>query len=176
MAAAPRPKSGASWNPAVPPPPVAGAAVTTGLADWSGVADGTAEGVTLAVGVASLAVLLGWLGGVVETAPEDDNGVGVVDGKDCEGRDPEQAETEKDASMVKVAQPTASLAPGLVPVMVVRISMPPHASGRWRMRFPVPVSEGKSRPGQEGPASAGSHKGKAHRRRGHAMACSSLEY
>src|ERR1039457_2671978 len=43
IAAPPRPKSRASRNPAVPPPPVAGAAVGTGLADGLGVADGDAD-------------------------------------------------------------------------------------------------------------------------------------
>jgi hypothetical protein len=107
---------------------VAGAAVTTGLADWPGVAESTAEGLSLGVtaeglslGVVALAVLLGWLVAVVETAPEGDNDVGVADGKDCAGAEPEQAETDKDARMVKVAQPTVSLAARLVPVMVVRI-------------------------------------------------------
>jgi hypothetical protein len=147
IAAAPRPKSGASWNPAVPPPPVAGAAVTTGLADWLGVADPAAEGLALALGVVALAVLLGRLAGVVEAAPEGDNEVGVVDGKDCEGREPEQAETDKDASMVKVAQPTVSLALGLVPMMVVRIFMdllmPPEDGGC--------VSRSRYRKGNRGP-------------------------
>jgi hypothetical protein len=126
MAAAPSPKSGASRNPAVPPPPVAGAAVTTGLADWRGVAESTAEG--LALGVVALAVLLGWLVAVVETAPEGDNDDGVADGKDCAGAEPEQAATDKDARMVKVAQPTVSLAAWLVPVMVVRIFTASSAS------------------------------------------------
>jgi len=49
MAAAPRPSSGPSWNPAVPPPPVAGAAVTAGLTDRPGGA-GAAEVVAVALG------------------------------------------------------------------------------------------------------------------------------
>jgi hypothetical protein len=181
MAAAPRPRSGASWNPAVPPPPVAGAAVTTGLAVWRGVADATAEGVPLALDVLPLdvlplGVLLARSAGVVEAAPEGDNGVVEADGKVCAGADPEQAETDKDASMVKLAQPTASLAPGLVPVMVVRIFtgllMPAEGGGyhsRSRYRKEIAAWPG-------GAARAGGHKGKAHRRRRRAMACSSLEY
>ena len=157
IAAAPRPRSEASWNPAVPPPPVAGAAVTTGLDDWPGVADATAEGLPLALGVV-LAVVLGRSAGVVEAAPEGDNEVGVADGKDCGGKDPEQAETDKDASMAKVAQPAPSLARGLVPVLVMRIF------------------SGLLVPPEDGPEVADRHKGKAHRRRIHAMACSSLEY
>jgi hypothetical protein len=180
MAAAPRPRSGASWNPAVPPPPVAGAAVTTGLAVWRGVADATAEGVPLALDVLPLDVLpLGVLltrsGGVVEAAPEGDNGVVEADGKDCAGADPEQADTDRDPSMVK-AQPAASLAPGLVPPMVVRIFMgllmPAEDGGyhsRSRYRKEIAARSGAA-------ARAGGHKGKAHRRRRRAMACSSLEY
>ena len=186
MAAAPRPRSGPSWNPAVPPPPVAGAAVTTGLAVWRGVADATAEGVPLALdvlpldvlplGVLPLGVLLAPSEGVVEAAPEGDNGVVEADGKDCAGADPEQADTDRDASMVKLAQPTASLAPGLVPVMVVRIFtgllMPAEGGGcHSRSRYRKEIA---ARPG--GAATAGGHKGKAHRRRRCAMACSSLEY
>jgi hypothetical protein len=78
IASAPRPKSGASWNPAVPPPPVAGAAVGNGLADrlgvadgrgvaeWCGVADGRgvadrlADGLALASGVVAPVEPLGW--------------------------------------------------------------------------------------------------------------------
>ncbi len=201
MAAAPRPRSGASWNPAVPPPPVAGGAVTSGLADSRGVTDGDAdrpgvadgdadrpgdadrlgEGLTLELGV-TLALPLGWLVGVAEPVPAGANGVGVG-----EGDDPVQAETDAEASMVKVAQPaTVNLAPRPVPMMVVRIFMgAPHASGGWRTRFPVPAPEEKSRASQDvpgarrpraGPGSAHDHKGKGRRRHKHTMACSSLEY
>jgi hypothetical protein len=97
-------------------------------------------------------VLVGRSAGVVEAAPEGDNGVGVADGKDCAGADPEQAETDKDASMVKLAQPTASLAPGLVPVMVVRILMGSSCLRKMADTFPGPGTGRKSRPGQEGPA------------------------
>lgn len=188
IAAAPRPKRGASWNPAVPPPPVAGAAVTTGLADrlgvadWRGVADPWADGLTLALGGVTPAVPLGGLLGVAEPVPAGENGVGVA-----EGEDPVQAETDAEASMAKVAQPTTvNLALSPVPMMVVRIfTGPPHASGRWRTRFQVPVSEGKSRasrdapgawPPRAGSGSADGHKGKAHGRHRHAMSCSSLEH
>jgi hypothetical protein len=175
MAAAPRPKSGASWNPAVPPPPVAGAAVTTGLAVGRGVADATVEGVPLALDVLPLGVLLGRSGGVVEAAPEGDNGVVEADGKFCAGADPEQADTDRDPSMVR-AQPAASRAPGLVPPMVVRIFMgllmPAEDGGyhsRSRYRKEIATRSGAA-------ARAGGHKGNAHRRRRRAMACSSLEY
>ena len=186
----PSPKSRECWNPAVPPPPVAGAAVGTGLgvaeglgvgladevADWVavgvivGLADEVAEGRTLALGV-----------GLAELVAPGEIGGGVA-----EGEDPEQAETAAAASMAKVAQPTFNLALRPVPLVVVRIlTLPPHASGRWRTRFPVPVSEERSRASQDapgtrrlkaGPGSADGHKSKAHRRHRHAMACSSLEY
>jgi hypothetical protein len=175
----------------VPPPPVAGAAVGSGLADGLGVADGdadgdadrlgVADGLTLALGVVTLAVPLGRIVGVAEPVPAGENVVGVAEGEDAV-----QAETDAEASMAKVAQPTpVNLALSPVPMMVVRIFMgPPHASGRWRTRFPVPASEEKSRADPvaaapvEGrfPGSADGHKGKAHGRHRHEMACSSLEY
>lgn len=43
IAAPPTPRSRVSWNPAVPPPPVAGAAVGKGLADRLGVGEGEGE-------------------------------------------------------------------------------------------------------------------------------------
>lgn len=115
------PKIAASWKPAVPPPPVAGAAVRNGLADCFGVADGDAdwraEGLKLTLGVATLAVPLGGSVGVAEPVPAGENGVGVA-----EGEEPVQAETDAEASMAKVAQPaTISLALSPVPMMVVRI-------------------------------------------------------
>lgn len=179
-----------SWNPAVPPPPVAGAAVRNGLADGLcvadgdadglGVADGLAEGLTLVLGVVAPAVPLGRIVIVAEPVTAGENGVGVGEGEDVV-----QAETDAETSMVKVAQPTTvNLALSPLPMMVVRIFMrPPHASGRWRTRFPVPASEEKSRPARSLPAcrrqvpgSADGHKGKAHGQHKHAMACSSLEF
>jgi hypothetical protein len=145
IAAAPSPKSRASWNPAVPPPPVAGAAVGNGLADRLGDADrpgdadgrgdadrlgdaegrGDAEGLPLALGVVALALPLGRLVGVAEPVAPGENVAGVA-----EGEDPVQAETDADASMVKAAQPTVvSLALNPVPAMIARTFMgPPHAS------------------------------------------------
>jgi hypothetical protein len=177
MAAAPRPSSGPSWNPAVPPPPVAGAAVTAGLTDRPGGAGAAAEVVAVALGDSVLAVPLGALAGVVWPVPEGDNDDGVAEGKDPEDTDPEHAETDRDASMATVAQPAAvRLAVRLVPVTIVRIStdllMPGRDGGRV---FPVPVSKGKSRAARESPACAGSHNGAAHLR-GQGMAGSSLEY
>jgi hypothetical protein len=110
------------------------------------VADGLA--LAVALGVLPLAASAG----VVAAPPLGDNEDGVVEGRFCAGNDPEQADTDKDATMVKAAQPMVSL----VPVMVMRIFMASSCLRRW--------------------GSAGSHKGKAHMRRRHAMACSSLEY
>jgi hypothetical protein len=184
IAAPPRLKSRASWNPAVPPPPVAGAVVGNGLpdglavagraADGLGVADCAADGLGVAgcaadgLGVADrLAEALAFALGLVVSVPLGRD-VGVADpvspGENVAGvaggEEPEQAETDAEASMVKVAQPaTVNLPLSPVPMMVVRIFMgrPPHASGRWRIR-------------------ADGHKSKAHGRRRHAMAYSSLEY
>lgn len=165
----------------MPPPPVAGAAAGNGLADRLSVADELAEGLALALGVVTLAEPLGAIVGVAEAVPAGENVVGVAEGEDAV-----QAETDVEASMATVAQPEAvSLALSPVPKMVVRIFMgPPYASGRWRNRFPVPVSKGKprGRPGgcprrpKADPGSADGHKRKSHGRYRHAMACSSLEY
>lgn len=143
MARPPRPSSSVSWNPAVPPPPVAGAAVGKGLADglgvgeaeWVGVADGVAEGVAvslaegLAVGV-PLGVAVGRPVLVGEPPGEIDGGV-------AEGVLPEQAETDTEASTVTAAQAMALNLPlSRIPMMAERILMgPPHASADTR---PVP--------------------------------------
>jgi|SRR5450631_36600 len=135
IAATPSPKIRASWNPAVPPPPVGGAAVRNGLAAGLRVADGLAEGLALALGVLTLAVPLGRIFGVAEALLAGENVVGVAEGEDAE-----QAETDAEASMVNAAQLAAvNLALSPAPTVVVRIFMgPPHASGRWRTRSPVP--------------------------------------
>ena len=156
IAAAPRPKSRASWNPAVPPPPVAVAAVGNGLADRLGDADrpGDAEGrgeadrlgeaagredvegLVLGFGVVALAVPLAEAVGVADALVEGEDG-----GSAAEDGDVVQAETAAEASMAAMPQPTAvNLALRPVPAMAVRTFMkPPHASGRRRPRFPVPV-------------------------------------
>jgi hypothetical protein len=133
----PSPKSRGCWNPAVPPPPVAGAAVANGLG-VEGLGVGLAEGVGVGVIVGraegvGVGVILGLADGVtVGLAVPGENAGGVA-----EDPDPEQAETAAEANMVKAAQPTtAKLALWPVPMMVLRIFMaPPHASGRWRARF-----------------------------------------
>ena len=146
-AAPPRPNSRASWNPAVPPPPVGGAAVGNGLADGLGVGDGDsdglgvadrdadgvadrdADGLTLALGVVTLAVRLDKAVGVAEMLAPGENLVGAAEGEDAV-----QAETAAEARMVKVPHPMAvNLALSLVPAVVVRTFIElPHASGRWR--------------------------------------------
>jgi hypothetical protein len=171
IAAAPSPKSRASWNPAVPPPPVAGAAAGNGLGDGLRVADadadgladdladgladglraGLAEGLALAVGVAIPCVPLAEAVGVAEALDEGEDG-----GSAAEDGDVVQAETAAQVSTVAMPQPTAvNFALSPVPAVVVRTFMkPPHASGRWRPRFPVPrqkpASEGETsgRPGR----------------------------
>jgi hypothetical protein len=130
----------------VPPPPVAGAAVGNGLAEWRadadgcGVADAVADGLTLALGVVALAEPLalgvvalaeplGRIVGVAEPVAPGENGVGVGEGEDAV-----QAETDAEATMAKVAQQAAvNLELRPVPMMVVRIvTGPPYASGRRR--------------------------------------------
>jgi len=109
-----------SWSPAVPPPPVAGAAVGNGVADRLGGADVLSEGPALALGVVACAELLGVTVGEAEVVFAGENVVGVAEG---EGEDAEQAETDAEASMATVAHPAAvNLALSLVPMtMVVRI-------------------------------------------------------
>ena len=126
IAATPSPKSTASWNPAVPPPPVDGAAAGNGLAAGLGFAAGLAaaladegladEGRALALAVLSLAVPLGRTVGVAEALLPGENVVGVA-----EGEDPEQADIDTEASMAEVAINRArSPAP---PTRVMRIFM-----------------------------------------------------
>jgi|HubBroStandDraft_3_1064219.scaffolds.fasta_scaffold222414_1 hypothetical protein len=129
MAAPPRRNSSGSCSPAVPPPPVAGAPTGTGLdgarldgGSW--LADGDADVLAVGVGVAGRVVLLTvveWL-----TAGENEGGVAADEGE-------EQAATEAEARMAKVAQLAAvSLALSLVsaPVMCI-FTGPPHAFLEW---------------------------------------------
>jgi hypothetical protein len=151
-AAPPRPKSRPSWIPAVPPPPVAGAPVGTGtvavgvavaVAVAVGVADGDADGdavgdaVGLAEGLADgLAVGLRLALGA--RAVPLKNVVGVADAP-AEGEGVEQAETAAEATMAATPQPMAvDLALSPVPALVPTVMEPPHASARWRPRFPGP--------------------------------------
>jgi hypothetical protein len=136
----PMTRSEVCWNPAVPPPPVAGAAVGAGLAvglgltvgDGLGVVEG--EGLVVGLGLElglGLGELLGELDPVAdEPAEDDDEGVGSAP----EDGAPEHAAMAREASRVTMPQPTAaSLVLDWVPVTVLRTFMePPHASGRKR--------------------------------------------
>jgi hypothetical protein len=140
----PMTRSEACWNPAVPPPPVAGAAVGAGLAVGLGLTEGDGLGVVegdgLVVGLGlELGLGLGLVLGEVlaeldpladEPVEDDDEGVGSAP----EDGVPEHAAMAREASRVTMPQPTAaSLVLDPVPVTVLRTFMePPHASGRKR--------------------------------------------
>jgi hypothetical protein len=138
----PMTSSEACWNPAVPPPPVAGAAVGAGLAVGLGLAEGDGLGVVeregLVVGLGlglELGLVLGELLAELdpladEPVEDDDEGVGSAP----ELGAPEQAAMAREASRVTMPQPTAaSLVLDPVPATVLRTFMePPHASGRKR--------------------------------------------
>ena len=155
----------------MPPPPVGGAATGNGLGDGLGVADGDGEALTdglaealrdgLAEALADaladgLALAVDLVAEGVSVAAEVDVAGAVMAGEDvgsaAEGEDVVQAEIAAEASMVTMPQPTAvSLALSPIPTMVVRIlTGSPHASGGWRIRFPVPhqkpASKGKACP------------------------------
>jgi hypothetical protein len=102
-ASTPRQKSKTSWNPAVPPPPVAGAAAGKGLGD------GLGDGLALALGVVALvlgvgvpAVLLAEAVGVAEDVIPGDK-VGADEG----GPPPVQAETDRETNTAKMTEPRA---------------------------------------------------------------------
>lgn len=133
----------------MPPPPVAGATVGSGLADRVGVADARAVCVTVTVGAGDtdpvglvlalgelLMVSLAETVGVGEALPPGEND---ADGP-AEGVDPEHAETAAEASMAMMLQPmTANLALSHAPAMVARSLMePPHASRQVAPPFPGP--------------------------------------
>jgi hypothetical protein len=134
--------SEACWNPAVPPPPVAGAAVGAGLAVGLGLTEGDGLGVVEGEGLVDglglelgLGLLLGELLGELdpladEPVEDDDEGVGSAPEEGV----PEHAAMAREASRVTMPQPTAaSLVLDRVPVTVLRTFMePPHASGRKR--------------------------------------------
>ena len=144
----PMTRSEACWNPAVPPPPVAGAAVGARLAVGLGLAEGDGlgvvegEGFVVGLGLGLelglelglwlvLGELLGELDPVADAPGEDDDeGVGSAP----EDGVPEHAAMAREASRVTMPQPTAaSLVLDPVPVTVLRTFMePPHASGRKR--------------------------------------------
>jgi hypothetical protein len=136
LAAAPSAMSGASWNPAVPPPPVGGAAVGNELADGlrvgaddagrlvEGLADGLpavaarlVEGLPAVAGrlvevlTEGLALAFGVLVRGVPLAAAVRVGEPAAPGENVAGvaggEDPVQAETDAVARTVKVAKPAA---------------------------------------------------------------------
>jgi hypothetical protein len=137
IAAPPRATSRGSWNPAVPPPPVAGAAAGNGLAEALCVcADaGVGVGVTVSVALAralalaeAVSVLLAEAEDVGEPVPPGEND---TDGP-AEGVDPEQAERVMEASNAMVPHPVMAnlaLSPGLA-LMVRTVMKPPQVATR----------------------------------------------
>jgi hypothetical protein len=175
IAAPPRPTRKVSWNPAVPPPPVSGAALGKVLAgglgggvcewvagdgEWVGVGVSLAEEVVFGVGVpVAVIVTVGEPVGVAVLVPVGDP-PGDSDGGVAEGVPLVQAATDADASTVTVAQPIAlNLAPSGFPAIVGRIFTEPPLRQADRSR-----------------ENAAGHKGKARWRYAEAMARSSLGY
>jgi hypothetical protein len=152
MAKPPSTASPASWNPAVPPPPVTGAAgyeVYAGLGDglgdglgvglWSPLADALADALAEALAEA-LADGLGELLGLAELLAEaltDDEPLALGDNTVTGGEPlPVQAESATQTSTVMRPQPTVSLTRCAVHAMAVRALIgPPHALGNHH--FPV---------------------------------------
>ena len=145
-AAMPMTRSEPCWNPAVPPPPVAGAAVGAGLAvglgetegDGLGEVVGDGDGLVVGLGLElGLGLVLGELlrepDPVADVLAEDEAEGDVVGSAPDEG-DPEHAERVTEASTATIPQQTAaSLTLDLLPATVLRTFMePPHASGRKR--------------------------------------------
>ena len=141
IAAAPTAKSRPSCNPAVPPPPVAGAAFGVWLVDevavtvTVAVAVGGAGVLEVTPGVPGEVVLPFEAGAVAEPVPADEvvteveiEGIVGVVGEEVEL----QAETATGAIRIRAPQPRAvSLAPSAVLALVVRTFMgPPRAPGR----------------------------------------------
>jgi hypothetical protein len=138
-------------------------------------ADCPAEWLGLGLGLVALAVPDGEILAVAEGVLPGEN-VGEAEGVD------EQAETDAETNMAKVAQPAAvSLVLRRVP-MVVRIFMgPPHASCKWsrsrhgnRNRVAEPAAA-RIGLGQVSESAAG-HMSRSHGQHRYAMACSSLEF
>jgi hypothetical protein len=140
--APPRVSSQLSWNPAVPPPPVAGATAGNGVAEGVRVGDGRecVLGVGDELGVAdelrevdelrvadelALGVAVALVAEVEEMAGDAEALVpGVNFGSVAEGVEAAQATTNAEITMVMLAKPTAvSLAPSPGPAVVRRIFM-----------------------------------------------------
>jgi hypothetical protein len=123
IATPPRSTAHACWNPAVPPPPVAGATegseVGEGLAFGEGLALGFTDWLTeaLALGIAE-----GLTETLAETVAEAEAVPGDSFGSVALGVDPEQAASDAVATMGTMAQPaTVSFAPNPVRAEVVRV-------------------------------------------------------
>src|SRR6516165_10162567 len=196
MATPPSTASPASWNPAVPPPPVTGASVGTGLGEGTGegvsVPDSAGVAEELSVGVevppprASLdADELGALGDNTVT-----DEVGLLVPVPVPVPLDVQAESATQARMVIRPQPTAvSLNRCAVDAMAVRALIgPPHTPGNDH--FPAAGRRNRRRRGKRvagprplaGPAEElfrrkrWHHNGKARLRPKHGMACPPPKY
>jgi hypothetical protein len=129
-------KSVASWIPAVPPPPVAGATVgvEVGAETCVGVGVGVGVGVESCVGVPE-GVPLSFVGRLIGALDVVEVSGGVVVADAPGGVDPEQAAIAAQASTAMAPRPmTLNIALSPVPAMdpmVVRSFMePPHAPRR----------------------------------------------
>jgi hypothetical protein len=109
----------------VPPPPVAGATVGTGLGVAVGLGVGVVVGLGLVVGLGVVVGLADAVGLTLELAVGvgEPDAPGEIGGGVAEGVDPEQAERAAEPIMAKAAQPTVNLALSGVPMMVLRILM-----------------------------------------------------
>jgi hypothetical protein len=125
IAAMPSPNSRECWNPAVPPPPVAGATVGTGLA--VGLEVGVVVGLGLDVG---LRVVVGLADAVavglalplaLAVGVGDPDAPGEMAGGVAEGVDPEHADRATEPIIAKAAKTTVDLALRPFPIVVVRI-------------------------------------------------------
>jgi hypothetical protein len=204
IAAVPSTKSSPSCNPAVPPPPVTGAAVGTKLVDE--VSGAVTVSVTVAMGATVGEEVTAGVPEADVKAPEgvvsppeagavivpeivtDGEKVGTVDVEE----DALQAETATGARRVRAPQLRAvSLARRAAPAVVVRAFIEPllmrpaddDGVSRSRRRKPG-YRKGKKRDRsgrrplrrRQVPENAGGHRGKAGGRRGRAMACLPSEY
>jgi hypothetical protein len=191
MAAPPSTASPASWNPAVPPPPVTGAAVGNGLDE--GLGDGLGEGVALGLtdtdGRAEALVLtlaeelarLPLLAVPLAEALRLDEPLTVGENTDGGVEVPAdvQAESATQASTVIRPQPTAvSLTRCAVHTMAVRAFIePPHAPGNDH--FPAAGRRNRRRKGNRVNSSGENtdeHNVKPWPRHKRAMACPPREY
>jgi hypothetical protein len=141
MAAPPSTASPASWNPAVPPPPVTGASVGIGLGE--GLGKGLSEGEALSLadsdGLVEALSLAGeldvWLSeaalAVGDNTVTDEEGLPGEVGLLVPVPDDVQAESATQASMVVRPQPTAvSLTRCAVHAMAVRALIGPPSYSR----------------------------------------------